>query len=93
MVAWCTKKHGARLIPANAITGLQFLKTPDYIQLAGFIDQTKIDMTADDYGGEMDPHGADTRGNPMGGIMYSNIWGGSYNQVIEWTKYVSVTFV
>ena len=87
MIAWCSKAgHGTRLIPAGAITGLQYLKTPDYIQVVGFIDQTKINMAEGDYGGEMDPHGADLRGNPMGGVMFSNAWGGQYVQVVEWTK-------
>jgi len=35
------------------------MKTPDYVQVVGFIDQTKINMLKGDYGGEMDPHGAD----------------------------------
>lgn len=60
MVAWCSKPgHGTRLIPEGTLTGLQLLKTPDYIQLVGFMDQTRIDMADGDYGGEMDPHGAD----------------------------------
>lgn len=60
MVAWCSKPgHGTRLIPAGALTGVQFLKTPDYIQIVGFIDQTKVNIANGDYGGEMDPHGAD----------------------------------
>lgn len=87
MVAWCSKPgHGTRLIPAGALTGVQYLKTPDYIQVVGFIDQTKINMLPDDYGGEMDPHGADLRGNPMGGVMFSDAWTGQYVQVVEWTK-------
>lgn len=107
MVAWCTKPgHGTRLIPDGLLTGLQFLKTPDYIQVVGFMsDQTLINLALGDYGGEMDPHGADLvglffhpantfqlpfiqRGNPMGGIMYSTNFTGSYTQVIEWTKFV-----
>lgn len=60
MVAWCSKPgHGTRLIPAGALTGIQFLKTPDYIQLVGFLDQTLVGIAAGDFGGEMDPHGAD----------------------------------
>lgn len=60
MIAWCTKPgHGTRLIPAGALTGVQMLKTADYIQVVGFIDQTLINMADGDYGGEMDPHGAD----------------------------------
>ncbi|KAK4051917.1 hypothetical protein OIV83_002622 [Microbotryomycetes sp. JL201] len=33
MVAWCTKPgYGTRLIPAGALTGVQFMKTPHYLQ-------------------------------------------------------------
>ncbi|KAG2093771.1 hypothetical protein BD769DRAFT_1520144 [Suillus cothurnatus] len=94
-VAWCTKPgHGTRLIPAGALQGVQLIKTPNYIQIAGFIDQTQINIAADDYGGELDPHGADLRGNPLGGLMYSNAFpsnGGnnnSYQQVIDWTNFM-----
>ena len=59
-VAWCTKPgRGTRVIPSGALTGVQFMKTPDYLQAVGFIDQTKINLQQDDYGGELDPHGAD----------------------------------
>ena len=52
-VAWCTKKgHGSRLIPAGALTGVQYMKTPDYVQVVGFIDQTKINIQDGDGGGE-----------------------------------------
>ncbi|KAF9037500.1 hypothetical protein BJ165DRAFT_559683 [Panaeolus papilionaceus] len=89
MVAWCSKPgHGTRLIPAGALTGLQFIKTPDYIQAVGFLDQTLINMVAGDFGGEMDPHGADLRGNPMGGVMFSNAWTGQYVQAVEWTNFM-----
>ncbi|KAH7923176.1 hypothetical protein BV22DRAFT_1106222 [Leucogyrophana mollusca] len=94
-VAWCTKPgHGTRLIPAGALQGAQLLKTSAYIQIAGFIDQTLVDMNAQDYGGELDPHGADLRGNPLGGLMYSNAFpsnGGNnntYQQVIDWTNFI-----
>jgi len=95
MVAWCSKPgHGTRLIPAGALTGIQFLKSPDYIQIVGFFDQTQIDMVAGDFGGEMDPHGADLRGNPLGGIMFSNNFSGgsSFVQVIEWTNFLGSNF-
>ena len=34
MVAWCTKaeKYGARQIPAGALQGVTFVKTPHYVQ-------------------------------------------------------------
>jgi len=94
-VAWCTKPgHGTRLIPNGALQGVQVLVTSAYIQITGFIDQTQVNMAADDYGGELDPHGADLRGNPLGGLMYSNAFpsnGGnnnSYQQVIDWTNFM-----
>lgn len=60
MVAWCTKPgRGTRVIPAGTLQGVQFMKTPDYVQVVGFIYQTKINLAAGDDGGEMDPHGAD----------------------------------
>lgn len=60
MVAYCTKPiHGTRLIPAGALQGVQFMRTPDYVQAVGFIDQTAINILRNDSGGEMDPHGAD----------------------------------
>lgn len=58
-VAWCTKPgRGTRIIPAEALQGVQFMRTPDYVQVVGFIDQTKINITPGDSGGELDPHGA-----------------------------------
>jgi len=92
MVAWCSKPgYGTRLIPEGTLKGLQFMKTPDYIQIIGFIDQTKINIQAGDFGGELDPHGADLRGNPLGGLVYSNAFGtdnNTYSQVIEWHNFV-----
>ncbi|KAI0067216.1 hypothetical protein BV25DRAFT_1819525 [Artomyces pyxidatus] len=93
--AWCTKKgHGTRLIPAGALQGVQLLRAPAYIQITGYIDQTQINMQDGDFGGELDPHGQDLRGNPIGGLMYSNAFpsnGGnnaSFEQVIEWTNFM-----
>jgi len=90
MVAWCTKPgHGTRLIPDGALTGLQWTKTPGYVQIVGFFDQTKINILADDYGGEMDPHGADLRGNPMGGIIFTDEFGGEVpQQAPQWHNFV-----
>jgi hypothetical protein len=94
-VAWCTKPgRGTRLIPEGTFTGLQFIKTPDYVQIVGFMDGTKINIKAGDFGGELDPHGADLRGNPMGGLMFSNAFSGggdNIQQVIEWTNFMGST--
>lgn len=60
MVAWCTKPgYGTRLIPAGAISGVQLIRTPAYMQIVGFINQPLINLQAGDSGGELDPHGAD----------------------------------
>jgi len=67
MVAWCTKPgKGTRLIPAGALQGVQFTKTPAYVQVVGFIDQAQINIQSPDFGGEMDPHGADLVRNHLG---------------------------
>jgi hypothetical protein len=87
-VAWCTKEgHGTRIIPEGALKGVQFMRTPSYVQVTGIIDQTLIDLMANDTGGEMDPHGADGRGNPIGSLIYSTAFGETNNlpmQMIEW---------
>ncbi|KAF9009824.1 hypothetical protein BDZ89DRAFT_1095114 [Hymenopellis radicata] len=90
-VAWCTTKHGGRLIPEGTITGLQLIETSEYLQLTGFLNGPNINIQAGDFGGELDPHGADLRGNPLGGLMYSTAWSGNndtYQQVFEWHQFI-----
>ncbi|KAF9518132.1 hypothetical protein BS47DRAFT_1338723 [Hydnum rufescens UP504] len=94
-VAWCSKPgHGSRIMPAGTLTAVQFLKAPAYIQVTGLLNQVNIDLTADDGGGEMDPHGADERGNPLGALVYTNAFpsnngnNGSYQQVIQWHNFM-----
>ncbi|EGG06500.1 uncharacterized protein MELLADRAFT_124012 [Melampsora larici-populina 98AG31] len=93
-VAYCTKKkYGARMIPAGAIQGIQLTRTPGYIQIVGQIDQTALNIKPDDAGGELDPHGADLRGNPLGGLVYSTAFGKNGQsskpiQVIEWSSFI-----
>ena len=51
-VAWCTQPtHGARLIPAGALTGIQFIKTPSYVEVTGHIKQTLVNVPDGDFGG------------------------------------------
>jgi hypothetical protein len=81
-------------MPAGTLTGVQVLIAPAYILFSGTFNQTGIDMTPSDYGGEMDPHGADERGNPLGSLVYTNAFpsnGGNnntYQQVIQWHNFV-----
>jgi len=85
-VAYCTTgAHGTRVIPPGAIYGAQMIQTDKYIQVVGYVDQTKLNIAAGDYGGEMDPIGADGRGNPLGGLMYSTAF--SNNNEIQQTRY------
>jgi len=95
LVAWCTKPgRGTRIIPASAMSGVQFMRTPDYLQVTGRINQSLINILHGDSGGEEDPHGADGRGNPLGAIVFSNGFSsnngnnGTFQQVIEWHNFL-----
>jgi len=92
-IAWCTTPgHGTRLIPPGAITGAQWLYAKNYIQVAGFIDQTQVGLQASDEGGELDPHGDDEQGNPLGGIVYTNAFGldsASFQQIASGGNFTS----
>jgi len=71
------------------LTGVQFMKTKDYVQVTGLIDQTQIYYAANDSGGEMDPHGADERGNPLGGLIFSKAFtNGTWTQAVEWHNFM-----
>jgi hypothetical protein len=91
-VAWCTKAgYGTRIIPQGALTGVQFIKTPAYVQITGLIKQEQIYIDPSDSGGELDPHGADQRGNPLGGLLFSKAFNGNWVQAVEWHKCVSIS--
>lgn len=53
-VAWCTKSgRGSRTIPDGTLKGVHFVKTPDYVQVTGVGDFTKINIPSGDAGGEV----------------------------------------
>jgi len=81
--------YGTRLIPDGTITGAHFVQTPDYVQVTGVGDLTKINIPAGDDGGELDPHGADGNGNPIGGLVFSKAFTGQFEQLHEWTNFVA----
>ncbi|KAI0078570.1 hypothetical protein K474DRAFT_882344 [Panus rudis PR-1116 ss-1] len=88
-VAWCIKDgYGTRLIPDGTILGAHFVQTPDYVQVTGIGDLTKINVPKGDAGGELDPHGADGNGNPIGGLVFSSAFG-QLQQIHEWTNFMS----
>jgi hypothetical protein len=59
-VGWCTKNgYGTRGIVPGTFTGLQVLRTSQYLQIIGFINQPDVNMQASDFGGELDSGGQD----------------------------------
>lgn len=92
-VSWCLKDgYGTRVIPDGSITGAHFVQTPDYIQVMGVGDLTQLNIPAGDTGGELDPHGQDGNGNPIGGLVFSNAFG-QLEQLHEWTVSVDSTHI
>ncbi|KAG9039871.1 hypothetical protein FS837_000897, partial [Tulasnella sp. UAMH 9824] len=90
-VAYCLKDgYGTRLIPDGTILGAHWVQTPDYVQITGIGDFTKIGIPKGDSGGELDPHGADGNGNPIGGLVFGNSYG-KMMQYQEWTNFMSDT--
>ncbi|QRV77601.1 ricin-type beta-trefoil lectin domain protein [Ceratobasidium sp. AG-Ba] len=88
-VAWCTKSgRGTRVMPKGTLKGVHFVKTKDYVQVTGVGDFTKINVPKGDDGGELDPHGADGNGNPIGGLVYGNTFSKNL-QYHEWTNFMS----
>ncbi|KAG9016245.1 hypothetical protein FRB90_003637 [Tulasnella sp. 427] len=91
-VSYCLKSgYGTRLFPDGTIKGAHWIQTPDYVQITGWGDFTTIGVPKTDAGGELDPHGADGNGNPIGGLVFGNSYNGTFIQFHEWTNYMSST--
>ncbi|CAD6931005.1 unnamed protein product [Tilletia controversa] len=92
VVAYCMKSgYGTRLIPSGTIKGVQFVKTPSFVQVTGNCDCTKIKLSNGDQGGELDPHGATGAGNPVGGVVFTRAFNGdgSFQQIHEWSNFMA----
>ncbi|TFK18780.1 macrofage activating glyco protein [Coprinopsis marcescibilis] len=88
-VAYCTKTgRGSRAIPNGTLQGVHFVRTPEYVQITGVGDFTKINIPFGDFGGEMDNRGADGKGNPIGGLVFGDTFGSGL-QYHEWTEFIS----
>ncbi|KAF9647017.1 hypothetical protein BDM02DRAFT_3067844, partial [Thelephora ganbajun] len=79
-IAWCTKpRRGTRLIPGGVLKGVQFTRTPYY---------TLTSLKSGDW---MDPRGADPRGSPIGGLVFSSSWSrdnkNDYKQLLRWVLF------
>ena len=48
-------------MPNGTLKGVHFVKTPDYVQITGVGDFTKINVRKGDEGGELDDRGADSK--------------------------------
>ncbi|KAM0751777.1 hypothetical protein T439DRAFT_324968 [Meredithblackwellia eburnea MCA 4105] len=93
VVAYCSRAgHGARIFPPGTITAIQFMRTPGYIQITGLLNQAGVNLDPTDTGGELDPHGDDSLGNPVGGLVYSTGLNGgnnyTYQQVTSWNNFI-----
>ncbi|KAF8311068.1 hypothetical protein DL93DRAFT_2083752 [Clavulina sp. PMI_390] len=89
-VAWCMRDgYGTRLIPPGAIKGAHFVRTPYYVQVTGVGDLTSMNIPKGDDGGELDPHGYDGLGNPIGGLVFGTPYNGTLRQFHEWTNFMS----
>ena len=68
------------------------MRTEAYIQVVGLFNQSSINLDPTDGGGELDPHGADFLGNPLGGLVYSNGLpsgdNSTYQQTESWNNFV-----
>lgn len=89
VVSYCTKSgRGTRLIPPGTIKSVHFVRTPHYVQISGLGDFSKLFIGESGGGGELDPHGADGLGNPIGGLVFSNAFGHRLVQMHEWNSFV-----
>ncbi|CAD6884519.1 unnamed protein product [Tilletia controversa] len=89
-VAYCTKDgYGTRLIPDNTFNSIHFLKTKNYVEVLGTGNFTVLNIVKGNTGGELDPHGADGTGNPIGGLVYTEAFTGKPQQIDEWMMFIS----
>ncbi|KAK0521986.1 hypothetical protein OC834_006454 [Tilletia horrida] len=91
-ISYCMKSgYGTRLIPDGTIKGVQFLKTPSFVQVTGLCDCTKINVAPRDEGGELDPHGATGAGNPVGGVVFTRAFSANntFQQIHEWSNFMA----
>ncbi|KAH9940330.1 hypothetical protein B0H21DRAFT_754840 [Amylocystis lapponica] len=74
--------------PKSTIGNTERIETPDYVQVTGVGNLSLLNIPVGDDGGELDPHGADGNGNPIGALVFSSAFGG-LEQIHEWTNFMS----
>ncbi|KAJ6456592.1 hypothetical protein C8R47DRAFT_186978 [Mycena vitilis] len=82
-------RNNARVILDGTITSVSFLKTDFYLPIIATGDFTMLNIAPGDEGGELDPHGAEGTGNPVGGNVTTNIVDGVDKTIAEWMLYMS----
>lgn len=88
VVSYCTKAgRGTRLIPPGTLRSVHFVRTPHYVQVSGTGIFENIHISKKGGGGELDPHGEDGLGNPIGGLVFTNAFG-NLVQAHEWTSFI-----
>lgn len=88
VVSYCTKAgRGTRLIPPGTLRSVHFVRTPHYVQVSGTGIFENIHISKEGGGGELDPHGEDGLGNPIGGLVFTNAFG-KLAQAHEWTSFI-----
>ncbi|KOS14650.1 hypothetical protein Malapachy_08004 [Malassezia pachydermatis] len=89
VVSYCTKAgRGTRLIPPGTLKSVHFVQTPHYVQVSGTGEFSSMHINNNGGGGELDPHGQDGMGNPIGGLVFSNAFGNGLVQVHEWNSFM-----
>ena len=93
MVSYCTKSgYGTRLIPDGTIKSAYFIKTNSFLEVRGEANFNNMHIDPSDEGGELDPHGANGSGNPIGGLVFTRNKKGSegkWVQLKEWNNFMS----
>ena len=94
VVSYCTKAgRGTRLIPPGTLKSVHFVQTPHYVQVSGTGEFSSMHINNNGGGGELDPHGQDGMGNPIGGLVFSNAFGNGLVQVHEWVRINVQTYI
>lgn len=77
-------------VPETCVALLPCITMPPVADLKVFsrAQLTKLNIPKGDDGGELDPHGADGLGNPIGGLVFTNARGKA-EQLAEWTSFMS----
>ncbi|WFD05419.1 hypothetical protein MVES1_000749 [Malassezia vespertilionis] len=89
VVSYCTKSgRGTRLIPPGTLKSVHYVRTPHYVQVSGTGNFANMHISAQGGGGELDPHGQDGLGNPIGGLVFSTAFGRGFEQVHEWMSFM-----